>query len=214
MKRISLDDKPVRKKKPKPNAYYEQEAQVGFYSSGCTGLDCCLSRDGKGWVEKIVNIVGDRSSGKSLLACEAAANYLKKYPDAHVWYRDVEAAFDWDYIESLGIPISQFDRAGDAFCVEDVFDELTGLIKKKERGLYVVDSLDALTDRAEVERDIDKATYGTQKAAKMSQMFRRLNRGLSKCEISVIFISQVRDKIGVTFGERHKIGRASCRERV
>ena len=180
--------------------YFGPPRSVALFSSGCCLLDCCL---GGGWVERIVNVVGDRSSGKTLLACEAAANYLRKYPKGKVWYREVEAAFDVDYITALGIPAGQFDMGRDLLTVEDVFEDLEKQIKKGRQGLYVIDSLDALSDRAEQKRDMDEGTYGAEKAKKLSQLFRRLVQGLGKSKIMVMVISQVRDKIGVQFGERH-----------
>jgi recombination protein RecA len=181
-------------------AYFDPPQPVKLFSSGCCLLDCCL---GGGWVERILNVVGDKSTGKTLLACEAAANYLWRYPEATIWYRDVEAAFDADYMTRLGIPADKFNYGGDCFCVEDIFNELDSLIKKNKRGFYIIDSLDALSDHDEMRRDMDKGTYGAEKAKKVSQLFRRLNQGISKSHITVMVISQVRDKIGVTFGERH-----------
>ena len=181
-------------------AYFSPPIQVSLFSSGCCLFDCCL---GGGWAERILNLVGDKSTGKTLLACEAAANYLMRYPDATVWYRDVEAAFDIGYMTRLGIPADRFDYGGDCYCVEDVFEELTGKIKNKEQGIYIIDSLDALSDRAEMKRGMDEGTFGVNKARQLSQLFRRLNQGVSSSKITVLVISQVRDNIGVQFGEHH-----------
>jgi recombination protein RecA len=180
--------------------YFPPPRSIQFFNSGSELLNRAL---GGGWCERIVNVVGDNSSGKTLLACEGAANYLKKYPDRTVWYREVEAAFDDDYMNALGIPADKFDRGSDCYCVEDVFNELKVLTDKKRRGLYIVDSLDALSDRAEQKRNLDEGTYGANKAKMLSQLFRRLVQQLKKAEITVLVISQVRDKIGVVFGNRH-----------
>jgi recombination protein RecA len=158
---------------------------------------------GGGLAERVVNVVGDKSTGKSLLCCEVATNYLKKYPKASVWYREVEAAFDEDYVACMGIPVEQFDMVSDVFSVEDVFEELEKLIESKKHGLYIIDSLDALSDRAELKRSMGEGTFGAEKAKKLSQLFRRLIKGLANAKIMVLVVSQVRDKIGVTFGERH-----------
>lgn len=195
VKRLSLSTKRGR-----GGAYFEPPRPVALVSSGCCLLDCCL---GGGWSERIVNVVGDKSTGKTLLACELSANYLQKYPDATVWYREVEAAFDEDYVAGMGIPASRFDRGENCYSVEDVFEDLTARIKANQRGLFVIDSLDALSDRAELARGMDEGTYGTEKARKLSQLFRRLVQGLSKSHIMVLVVSQVRDKIGVQFGERY-----------
>jgi recombination protein RecA len=181
--------------------YYKPSPSIELVRSGCSLLDCSL---GGGWAERIINLVGDKSTGKTLLACELAANYLKKYPDARVLYRDFEAAFDQEYMLSMGIPADRFDYGeGSASNVEDMFEELSGLVESKQRCLYIGDSLDALSDRAEQKRSMDEGTYGADKAKKLSQLFRRLVQGLSNSQIMVLIISQVRDKIGVMFGERH-----------
>jgi recombination protein RecA len=180
-------------------AYFTPPSSFDRYSSGCCLLDCCL---GGGWVENIVNLVGDKSSGKTLLACEAAANYLRK-DGAEVWYREVEAAFDPAYIAQLGIPVDRFQMSAELFTVEDFFEDLGRLIEQGRRGLYILDSLDALSDRAELKRGLDEGTYGANKAKQIGQLFRRLNQKMSRSKITLMLISQVRDKIGVTFGEHH-----------
>jgi recombination protein RecA len=68
--------------------------------------------------------------------------------------------------------------------------------------LYIVDSLDALSDRAEMGRDIDEGSYGSQKAKKLSELFRRSIRGVSEKNITLMIISQIRDNIGVTYGKK------------
>jgi recombination protein RecA len=125
------------------------------------------------------------------------------HPDATVWYRDVEAAFDSGYMLRLGIPADKFDYGDSVYCVEDVFEEITKLIEAEKRGLYVIDSLDALSDHAEMKRDMDEGTYGADKPKLLSQLFRRLNGKMSRSGITVLVVSQVRDNIGVVFGERH-----------
>lgn len=188
-------------KNTRGGAYFTPPRSASFISSGCCLLDCAL---GGGWVERIVNVVGDKSTGKTLLACELAANYLQKYKDANVWYREVEAAYDTDYVTSMGIPADRFDHGGgDFFAVEDVFDDLTAKIKESERGLYIIDSLDALSDRAELKRGIDEGSYNMAKAKKLSELFRRLVQKLSTSQIMVMVVSQVRDKVNVSFGEKY-----------
>ena len=182
-------------------AYFDAVQKPSVFPSGCCLLDCGL---GGGWSERIINVVGDKSTGKTLLACEAGANYLERYPDATIWYRDIEAAFDTSYMSRLGIPVDHFDYGEDCFCVEDVFEELTRLSEQGGRGLYIIDSLDALSDRAEMKREVGVGSYGTDKARQISQLFRRLNQSISKSKITVMVISQVRDNIGVMFGEHHR----------
>jgi recombination protein RecA len=181
---------------------------LSFIASGCTLLD--LICGGRGWpLGRIVNIVGDKSTGKTLLAIEACANFAKAYPTGKIWYRETEAAFDPEYAASLGMKLDRVSFGKRKFdTVEDVFEDLEAQIEWSEThkvpGLYIVDSLDALTDREEMKRKIDEASYGTGKARKMSELFRRLVRKLERARICVIIISQVRDNIGVTFGRKTK----------
>lgn len=172
-----------------------------FISSGSTVLDCVL---GGGWaLGHIANIVGDKSTGKTLLAMEAIANFFLAYDDGWVRYVQAEgAAFDEDYANALGIPMDRVEIKNEIDTVEAVFDDLTAL-NSKHPGLYIVDSLDALSDEAEMGRGIRDGSYGAAKAKKLSELFRRLVRKLGRQKICVIIVSQVRDNIGVTFGEKH-----------
>lgn len=193
---------------PKPN--------VQFIHSGCALLDCVL---GGGWpLGRISNIVGDKSTGKTLLAIEACANALRQHQNCDVAYIEAEAAFDRKYAGALGLPMDRINLFEDISTVETLFDFLSEFIgvdlKKdgKERrkprlkdrpGLVVIDSLDALTDEAEAERGIREGSYGAAKAKKMSELFRRLIRSLGETRTAVLVVSQVRDNIGVTFGRKH-----------
>ena len=153
---------------------------------------------------RVVNIVGDKSTGKTLLAIEACANFASEFPEGRIWYREVEAAFDVDYAEKLGLPSKRVEfNSEPMLTVEDVFEDLTKCIESTQKeGLYIIDSLDALSDRSEMDRDIDEGTFGANKAKQLSQMFRRLIQKLGKSNITVIVISQVRENIGVTFGRK------------
>lgn len=171
-----------------------------FIPSGCTLLDLVL---GGGWAEgRIANIIGDKSAGKTLLAIEAAANFALKYPKGRIMYRESEAAFDIPYAKSLGMPVHRVDFDVRLDTVEDMFEDLKRQVKIKTPGLYIVDSLDALSDREEQDRDIDKGTYGTGKSRRMSELFRRLAREVEESRITVMIISQIRDKIGAMFGRK------------
>src|SRR3990172_1731587 len=136
------------------------KTNIDFISSGCAVLDCVL---GGGWpLGRVVNIVGDKSTGKTLLAIEAAANCAATFTKGRIWYREAEAAFDRNYAAALGMPLARVSF-GDARLrtVEDLFEDLAGAIKslgvKGPPGLYIVDSLDALSDRAELDRDMGEA---------------------------------------------------------
>ena len=152
----------------------------------------------------------------TLLAIEAVANFSLLYPGEPIYYLEAEAAFDQEYA-ALGMPVEavefveMFDDEGNADnTVEFLFEHLQELIKARTSGamkydkcLYVIDSLDALSDRAEKERDNDQGSYGMGKQKKMSEMFRRIVAELEKAGITLLVISQIREKIGVTFGEKY-----------
>ncbi len=183
---------------------------ISFISTGCTTLNLAL---GGGYpIGRMVNIVGDKSTGKTLLAIEAAANFLKKYPDGDIWYNEVEAAFDKSYAAALGMPIDRVTFVSDeedCFTVEDFFDNISEIAKQEREhpGLYILDSLDALSDDAELDRSFSDKTMAMNKAKKMNELFRRLNQKISKANIVLIIISQVRDNIGVFgFGKKWKRG--------
>lgn len=178
---------------------------IDFIRSGCVLLDCVL---GGGYpLGRIVNIVGDRSTGKTLLAMEAIANFFRQYPDGRCFYCEAEAAFDPEYAEALGIPFNKVSFHDDLHTVEDLFNHLDDLMTLKQGDgspcLYIIDSLDALSDEAELERGIGDASYGGAKAKKLSETFRRLTQGLKAANVCLMVISQVRDNIGVAFGEKH-----------
>ncbi len=186
--------------------YFAPTPKEDHFRSGCTLLDCVL---GGGWAEnRIINIVGDKSTGKTLLAIEAAANYRRKYPDAPIRYVEVESAFDKDYAHSIGLPRERIKFPNDPdlkiSTVEDLSRDLQQVVARGKRSLYIVDSLDALSDESEVERDIGAGSYGAAKAKKLSELFRTLNAKLSKAKTTIIIVSQVRDAIGVTFGKKEK----------
>ena len=175
-----------------------------FISSGCKVLDCVL---GGGFaLGRIANVVGDKSTGKTLLMIEACANFAMTNPEGLIWYNEVEAAFDRDYAAALGLPVDRIRFGEGCFTVEDLFHHLVGAIEETQKsgkpGLYVLDSLDALSDRAELERDISDGSFGAAKAKKMSELFRRLVQKLESSKMAVLIVSQVRDAIGVTFGEK------------
>ena len=182
------------------NYFAGPNTSVEFVRSGCKVLDLAL---GGGWAEgRIANIVGDKSTGKTLQCIEAAANFVAKYEDGEIKYREIEAAFDPGYAAELGMPLDRVDFGKEQLnTVEDVFEDLGHVIEKADHPiLYVVDSLDALSDRAEMVRGMDEGTYGAEKAKKMGQLFRRLVRPLEKSKITVLIVSQVRSKIGISFG--------------
>src|SRR5258708_1816883 len=124
--------RPQVKARPTPVAgggmyFAAPAAAVDFIASGCKLLDCVI---GGGWpLGRIVNIVGDRSTGKTLLAMEAMANFLTRYPKGKAYYRETEAAFDKEYAMALGIPMDRVDMEETPDTVEAVFEDLERIVE-------------------------------------------------------------------------------------
>lgn len=182
-------------------------SSLRFMSSGCTTLDCVV---GGGWpLGRMWNIVGDKSTGKTLLAIEACANFARRYR-GQIWYRESESAFNKEYAGALGMPlerISFIDRDREQFdTVEQFHDDLVDCCRAAKKrghgGLYILDSLDALSDEAEKKRKIGDSSFGANKAKKMSELFRRLTREIEGADVSLGIISQVRANINATFGRK------------
>jgi recombination protein RecA len=169
--------------------------QVDVIPSGSIGLDLALGVGGyaKG---RIIEIYGPESSGKTTLAIHAIAEVQKKGGIAAIV--DAEHAFDRFYAESLGVDtenllISQPDNGEQALEIAD------NLIRSGAIDLLVVDSVAALTPRAEIEGEMGDSAVGMQ-ARLMSKALRKLTGTISKTGCCCIFINQLREKIGVMFG--------------
>jgi recombination protein RecA len=178
----------------------ERVSSLEWLGSGSYLLDKAL---GGGWpFGRIVNIVGDRSSGKSLLAIEALGNCARASSIRACRYAEGEAAFEESYAETLGYPagLEPFD---DLRTVEDFDKDLRQFIKgRNANSIYVLDSLDALSDDAEMKRDLGEATYGTAKARLLSETFRKIVKDVEAASTLLMIISQTREAIGVMFGEK------------
>lgn len=183
-------------------AYFPSK-DLEFFSSGCTLLDLVL---GGGYpLGKVSNVVGNRSTNKTGFAIEACANFIRAYPEGKIHYVETEAAFDGEYAVSLGFPMDKVTMEEEIFTVEDLFEFLEKLIESNTDNaprLCIVDSLDALSDDAELKREIRDGSYGGSKAKKLSELFRRLNKLLHTKRTHIQFISQIRDKIGVVYGNK------------
>jgi recombination protein RecA len=190
---------------PSNNYFLNEKTNHKFVSSGCTKLDLDL---GGGYpLGRVVNIVGDSSTAKTALACEAITNFLRSYPDGRAAYRDAEAAFDAEYARSMGLPEKGVDLGeSQIHTVEELYADLDVFLDERIKaggpGIYVIDSLDALSDAAEVDRDFDEGTYGATKPKQISKLFRTIIAKLEGSDVLFLVISQVRDKIGVTYGKK------------
>ncbi len=196
--------------RPRGGNYFPHANQkLRFISTGCTLLDCVL---GGGWpLGRVVNIVGDKSVGKTLLAIEAAANFARQY-EGIAYYREVEAAFDEGYAAELGMPLDRVDFGPSG--IDTVWDTIEAVIADLEKccrkaikagtpGLYVIDSLDALSSEAELERAADAKGYNLEKQKRLGELFRRQVRLVRQAEMCLVFVSQIRDRIGVFFGRNY-----------
>ncbi len=179
-----------------------------FVSTGCTVLDCAL---GGGFaLGRVANVVGDKSTSKTGMSTEALINFCRTYPDGRAAYRDREAAFDKPYAEAMGLPVDEIDfgdpdmdNTVEAFH-RDLEKFVSEQLKTGKPGLYVLDSLDAVSDEAELERDIGEGSYGGNKPKKLSELFRRLTPEIERSKVLLLIVSQIRDNIGAMFGEKHK----------
>lgn len=163
--------------------------------SGSIALDYALGVGGypKG---RIIEIFGPESSGKTTLATHAVAEAQKMGLQAA--YIDAEHAFDREYASNLGVDVdhllfAQPDSGEQALEIADK------LIASGQVGILVVDSVAALTPKAEIEGEMGDSKIGLQ-ARLMSQALRKMTANISKTNTCCIFINQLRDKIGVMFG--------------
>ncbi|PIE50033.1 MAG: recombinase RecA [Flavobacteriales bacterium] len=163
--------------------------------SGSLGLDIALGNGGypKG---RIIEIYGPESSGKTTLTLHAIAEAQKQGGTAA--FIDAEHAFDRYYADKLGIDvenliISQPDNGEQALEIAD------NLIRSGAIDILVIDSVAALTPKAEIEGEMGDSKMGLH-ARLMSQALRKLTATISRTNCTVIFINQLREKIGVMFG--------------
>jgi recombination protein RecA len=169
--------------------------EMEVISSGSVTLDIALGVNGypKG---RIVEIYGPESSGKTTLAIHAIAECQKAGGIAA--FIDAEHAFDQFYAQKLGVNvnellISQPDNGEQALEIAD------NLIRSGAIDLIVIDSVAALTPKAEIEGEMGDSQMGLQ-ARLMSKALRKLTGSISKAKCTCIFINQLREKIGVMFG--------------
>jgi recombination protein RecA len=168
---------------------------VDVIPSGSLGLDIALGIGGfpKG---RVIEIYGPESSGKTTIALHAIAEAQKKGGIAA--FIDAEHAFDKVYAENLGIDtenllISQPDNGEQALEIAD------NLIRSGAIDMLVIDSVAALVPKAEIEGEMGDSSMGLQ-ARLMSQALRKLTGSINKTGCVCIFINQLREKIGVMFG--------------
>ena len=169
--------------------------EIAVIPTGSIGLNAALGVGGfpRG---RVIEIYGPESSGKTTLAIHAIAEAQKAGGIAAII--DAEHAFDRFYAEKLGVDvenlwISQPDSG------EQALEIAEQLIRSSAVDIVVIDSVAALTPKAELEGDMGESKMGLQ-ARLMSQALRKLTATISKTNTTCIFINQLRDKLGVMFG--------------
>ena len=171
------------------------DENVEAIPSGSIGLDLALGVGGypKG---RVVEVYGPESSGKTTLTLHAIAECQKKGGIAA--FIDAEHAFDRFYAENLGVDIenliiSQPDHGEQALEIVD------NLIRSGAIDMVIIDSVAALTPKSEIEGEMGDSKMGLH-ARLMSQALRKLTGSISKTKCTVFFINQLREKIGIMFG--------------
>ena len=173
----------------------DERAPVAVIPTGSIALDVALGIGGlpRG---RIIEIYGPESSGKTTLTLHAIAN--AQAAGGIAAFIDAEHALDPEYAKALGVDIDQLlvsqpDTGEQALEIADM------LVRSGSVDLVVIDSVAALVPRAEIEGDMGDTHVGLQ-ARLMSQALRKLTGGLSQTGTTMIFINQLREKIGVFFG--------------
>ena len=173
----------------------DERAPVEVIPTGSIALDVALGIGGlpRG---RIIEIYGPESSGKTTLTLHAIANVQKQGGIAA--FIDAEHALDPDYAQKLGVDIDQLlvsqpDTGEQALEIADM------LVRSGAIDLVVIDSVAALVPKAEIEGEMGDTHVGLQ-ARLMSQALRKLTGGLNQTNTTMIFINQLREKIGVFFG--------------
>lgn len=173
----------------------KQVVKVDSISTGSLGLDIALGTDGfpKG---RIIEIYGPESSGKTTLAIHAIASCQKAGGIAAIV--DAEHAFDRKYASALGVNVDElvFSQPDSG---EQALEITENLIRSGAIDLIVIDSVAALVPRAEIEGEMGDSKMGLQ-ARLMSQAMRKLTAAIGRTNCCCIFINQLREKIGVMFG--------------
>ena len=171
--------------------------EVDVISTGSIGIDIAIGIGGlpKG---RIVEVYGPESSGKSTLAISTIAQLHAKDPNARAFYIDSEHAFDLGYAQDLGVDVDRlyFSQPSNG---EEALEIAHSLFSSKAFDMGVIDSVAALTPKAEIDGEFGESKMGLQ-ARLMSQGMRKLVGIVSTSNTLLIFINQLRDKIGVMFG--------------
>ena len=181
--------------------------------SGSTLLDLTMSgtMEGAYALGGTTNIVGDKSSGKTLLALEAMSSARRKYPDSVIRFAEIEAAFDDSLAHKMGMPIDTFERPDPPIeTIDEFYRDIKQSIAGKEAEvplIYILDSLDALMTEEEQKQEDFTATgkaFG-QRAKQLGEFLRKMKREFADNSVLLIINSQVRENIGAgMYQKKHK----------
>ena len=164
--------------------------------SGCLSLDLALAHPyPRG---RITEILGPEANGKTTLCLHAAAEAQRRYPDERVGIVDVEHALDTSYAKRCGVNLNKLD-VSHPDSGEQALDITDKLIRSGLYSLVIVDSVAALAPQDELAGEMGKQFMGLH-ARLMSKAMRKLVGPISKSNTAVIFVNQIRMKIGVMFG--------------
>ena len=170
-------------------------ARMDFISTGSISLDAAIGIGGipRG---RVIEIFGPEASGKTTICLHAIAEAQKK--DGIAAFIDTEHALDLTYARKLGVDINNLMLSQPEYG-EQALEIVETLVRSGALDIVVIDSVAALTPRAEIEGEMGDPTMGVQ-ARLMSQALRKLTAAISKSRTSVVFTNQLRQKIGVMFG--------------
>lgn len=176
----------------------QERIELKRFHTGCVGLDEAMG----GGIPRgrLVEVYGDSSTGKTTWCYHVIAEFQKKYPDDPVGWIDSEFSFDQTYAEKIGV-------IGDEILIQqpESGEEALNVIKHMILSgvkLIVVDSVAALVPRAEKEKDIGDKTMG-EAARLLSSGLKQLNQEASRNDCTLLFTNQIREKIGVMYGDKN-----------
>jgi RecA/RadA recombinase len=232
-KKGGVTDSPLRQRlKTTPLIKPIPKKSIEFVSSGSWMLNLALTNDiDLAYpVGRIINAVGDYSTGKTLLACELVNAvwydyHIKQNKKVKIYYDEPEAAFDMDLARDFNMPLdsiiglrerlpdwkSKKDDFHHSKLVEDFYLNIDRISKTEAKDndliLYVLDSLDSVSDAREIKhiekKGVGKQDYGGGKARVLSQMFRTCIQAVNQSNIMLYIVSQVRENFGVMFGPKY-----------
>ena len=173
----------------------QEHTQVDVTSSGSLSLDIALGVGGypKG---RIIEIYGPESSGKTTFALQAIAEVQKS--GGRAAFIDAEHALDPVYAKNLGVDINEL-LLSQPDTGEQALEICEALVRSEAVNIVVIDSVAALVPQAEIDGDMGDAHVGLQ-ARLMSQALRKLSGTINKTKTTAIFINQLREKVGILFG--------------